>query len=58
MNTYDEKNTMWRVWAVEQIKDLMSRRAMYSANEERERELDELWVKRPDHQASAAFGRN
>jgi hypothetical protein len=58
MNTCDEKNTMWRVWAVEQIKDLMSRRAMYSANEERERELDELWVKRPDHQASAAFGRN
>ena len=58
MSNYDEKNTMWRVWAVEQIKDLMSRRAMYSANEERERELDELWVSQPAHQATASFGRN
>ncbi len=58
MSNYDEKNTMWRVWAVEQIKDLMSRRAMYSANEERARELDELWVSQPDHQATASFGRN
>ena len=58
MSNYDEKNTMWRVWAVEQIKDLMSRRAMYSANEDRAQELDELWVSQPDHQATASFGRN
>ena len=58
MSNYDEKNTMWRVWAVEQIKDLMSRRAMYSANEERARELDELWVSQSAHQATASFGRN
>ena len=58
MKKKKKKNTMWRVWAVEQIKDLMSRRAMYSANEERARELDELWVSQPAHQATASFGRN
>lgn len=58
MRTYTELETMQRVWAVEEIKDLMSRRAMYSANEERGRELDELWVSAPEHTATAAFGRN
>lgn len=58
MSNLNEMNTMWRVWAVEQVKDLMSRRAMYSANEERERELEELWVKEPAHQMTASFGRN
>ena len=58
MKQYDELETMCRVWAVEQIKDLMSRRAIYSANEERGRELDELWVKEPENQKTASFGRN
>ena len=42
MRQYSEWETMKRVWDVEEIKDLMSRRAVYSANEERERELKEL----------------
>lgn len=58
MQQYSEKETMLRVWSVEQIKDLMSRRAMYSANEERSREMDELWVREPEHQSTASFGRN
>lgn len=58
MKKYTELETMRRVWAVEEIKDLMSRRAMYSANEERARELDELWVSSPENAATAAFGRN
>ena len=58
MKKYTELETMQRVWAVEEIKDLMSRRAMYSANEERARELDELWVSSPENAATAAFGRN
>lgn len=58
MKQYSELETMRRVWAVEQIKDLMGRRAMYSANEERARELEELWVREPAHQKTAAFGRN
>lgn len=58
MKKTNELETMRRVWAVEQVKDLMSRRAMYSANEERDRELRELWVREPAHQATASFGRN
>ena len=58
MKQYSELETMRRVWDVEQIKDLMSRRAMYSANEDRARELAELWVRELTHQKSAAFGRN
>ena len=58
MRQYSEWETMKRVWDVEEIKDLMSRRAVYSANEERERELKELWVNQPDHMATASFGRN
>lgn len=58
MRKYTELETITRVWHVEQVKDLMSRRAMYSANEERQRELDELWVREPEHQATASFGRN
>ncbi len=58
MKQFSELETMRRVWAVEQVKDLMSRRAMYSANEERDRELRELWVSEPAHQATASFGRN
>lgn len=58
MKQSSELETMRRVWAVEQIKDLMSRRALYSANEERSRELEELWVQDPEHRDSAAFGRN
>lgn len=58
MKQYSEMETMSRVWDVEEIKDLMSRRAVYSANEERDRELRELWVREPEHQTTAAFGRN
>ena len=58
MRQYSEWETMKRVWDVEEIKDLMSRRAVYSANEERERELKELWVNQPDLMATASFGRN
>ena len=55
---YSEMETMLRVWSVEEIKDLMGRRAVYSANEERDRELNELWVSEPQHMATASFGRN
>ncbi len=57
MKQYSELETMLRVWSIEQVKDLMSRRAMYSANEQRSRELEELWVSDPEHQKPASFGR-
>ena len=58
MKERSQMETILRVWDAEQIKDLMSRRAMYSSNEERERELNELWVTRPENRETASFGRN
>ncbi len=55
---YTDLEQMQRVWAVETIKDLMSRRAMYSAFELREQELNELWVSSPENMETASFGRN
>ena len=56
--TFTTEETMLRVWDVEEIKKLMSRRVYYIANEWRARELDELWVSDPEHQKTASFGRN
>ena len=47
-----------RVWDIEQVKDLMSRRTVYETNGEHQKELDELWVQVPENQATASFGRN
>ena len=47
-----------RVWDIEQIKDLMSRRTVYETNGEREEELRDLWVSDPENAATASFGRN
>ena len=47
-----------RVWDIEQVKDLMSRRTAYEANGQHTEELDELWVQVPENQATASFGRN
>ena len=47
-----------RVWDIEQIKDLMSRRTIYETNGDREAELRDLWVSDPDNAATASFGRN
>ena len=47
-----------RVWDIEQIKDLMSRRTVYDCNGWHQRELEELWVQAPENQKTASFGRN
>ena len=47
-----------RVWDVEQVKDLMSRRTIYEATNRRADELKDLWVQVPENQATASFGRN
>ena len=47
-----------RVWDVEQVKDLMSRRSIYEATGRRQEELDELWVQVPENRKTASFGRN
>ena len=47
-----------RVWDIEQVKDLMSRRTVYDCNGQHQEELDELWVQVPENQKTASFGRN
>ncbi len=56
--TYTDEERIDRLWCQEQIKDLMGRRAMYQANDWRDRELRELWVTQPEELASASYGRN
>ena len=45
-----------RVLAREQVEQLMARRVFYSANLERDRELEELWVQSPEYRETASFG--
>lgn len=63
MNYYEEKQftddeLIVRVMDKEEIKKVLARRAFYYANNQRGRELDELWVKTPEYKASASYGRN
>ena len=55
---YSDDELIRRVWDVEEIKKLVYKRSVYIANDWRARELDELWVKEPEHQATASFGKN
>ena len=55
---YTDEELIARVWDVEEIKKLVYKRSVYIANDWRARELDELWVREPDHQETAAFGKN
>ena len=56
--TYTDDELIRRVWDVEEIKKLVYKRCVYLANEWRERELDELWVRGEQAQKTASFGRN
>ena len=55
---YTPDERIRRVWAIEEIKDLMARRGFYQANEMRREELDELWVAEPRHRETASLGSN
>lgn len=63
MNYYEDKQftddeLIVRIMDKEAIKKLMARRAFYYANNQRRRELNELWVKTPEYKATASYGRN
>ena len=47
-----------RLWAKEEIKDLMSRSAYYTANDERRRAITELWVSSDENRKTASLGYN
>ena len=55
---YSDYERIVRVWDVEEIKDLMSRRMVYNANGQRREELDRLWVSKPQYQKTASIGSN
>ena len=56
--TYTVDERIRRVWDIEEIKDLMCRRAFYYANNDRRGELVNCWVGEPKHLKTASFGSN
>lgn len=56
--TRSNEERIIRVWDIETVKDLMSRRTIYETNGWYHKELEELWVQEPEHQATASFGKN
>ena len=57
-NVYTDDELISRVWDKEEIKNIVGRRAFYYANDQRERELNELWVSKAENRKTACFGRN
>ncbi|MCD8046027.1 MAG: nuclear transport factor 2 family protein [Clostridiales bacterium] len=55
---YTDDELIGRVWDIEEIKNLTSRRVYYVANDMRQEELEDLWVQEPEHRATASFGQN
>ena len=47
-----------KVWEHQQIKQLIARRSLMIFNNERQRELEELWVWEPENQKTAQLGSN
>ncbi len=55
---YSDDERIIRVWDVEEVKDLMSRRQVLNMNDERRKELDTLWVSEPKYKKTASMGSN
>lgn len=55
---YTDEEMLMRIMARDEVMDLMCRRTYLKANEQRRRELDELWVQELGHRATASFGKN
>ncbi len=55
---YTDDELIARVWDVEAIKNLTARRVYYVANDMREEELSDLWVREPENRRTASFGQN
>lgn len=54
---YTDQEQLVRIWDRENISMLMNRRAFYAANNQREKELNELWVSSPENAATASYGK-
>lgn len=55
---YSDDERIIRVWDIETVKDLMSRRQVLNMNNERRKELDTLWVTEPKYRKTASMGSN
>ena len=53
-----DRETLKRLWDVEDIKALMSRRTYLLHDHRRKEELDTLWVREPEHRRTASLGSN
>ena len=56
--TFTDEELIVRIWDKECIKDLISRRAFYYANNRRADELKDLWVTEAERRRTASFGGN
>lgn len=55
---YGSRELLCRVWDIEEIRSLMSRRSYYYGAGRREQELRELWVSEPENMKQASLGSN
>ena len=55
---YTNEERIDRIWDREECVQLINRHSIYYSNDWRRRELSELWVSRPEHQATASLGYN
>lgn len=58
MKKYTDAEIMQRVYDVYLIKNVMARHAYYHAYDMHEREIDEIWVSKPENMKTASFGQN
>ena len=58
MRNFSDEELISRIWDIEEIKKLIHRRVYYQAEDRREDELSDLWVREPQNRESASFGRN
>lgn len=56
--SFDDDETIRRVWDKEQLKNIVGRRAFYAANDQRDREINELWVTKKENRDTACLGAN
>ena len=60
MNTkvFSDDEQIRRVWDMEEVKDLMARRAYMYMQDMRRQEIEMLWVQKPENRETAVFGSN
>ena len=55
MRNFSDEELISRIWDIEDIKKLIHRRVYYQAEDRREDELSDLWVREPQNRESASF---